>query len=145
VKRQPKHTEDGPTITASRLESLGACLDQVVLFRKTFGESAPLTLDNCKIAAGAGLDIDWAAQRLLKATAWKAYEEARAPAWKAYVEAAAPAWKAYGEAAATAWKAYVESTATAWKAYGESTDTAWKDYEEAKATAFFHAAQGGLK
>ena len=80
----------------------GACLDQVRLFAKTFPGGAELTLANCKRAAEARLDLDWAAKNLLTAPALKAYNEATAPALKAYDEARAPARKAYDEARAPA-------------------------------------------
>ena len=77
-------------ITAKKLESLGACADQVALFRKLFGERKKVAVDLCRKHA-ADFDWDWAARRMLSAPAWKAYNEAAAPAWKAYDEAAAPA------------------------------------------------------
>ena len=88
-------------ITAKKLESLGACADQVELFRHLFGERQKVTVDLCRKYA-ANFDWDWAAASLLSPPAWKAYEEAEATARKACREATANAWKAYQEATAAA-------------------------------------------
>ena len=111
-------------ITAKQLESLGACADQVELFRHLFGARQKVTVALCRKYA-ANFDWNWAAASLLSPPARKAYEEATAPAWKAYEEAMAPALKAHEEARATAWKAYEEATANAWKAYQEATAAAF--------------------
>ena len=141
-------------ITAKKLESLGACANQVELFRHLFGERQKVTVDLCRKYA-ANFDWDWAAANLLSAPAWKAYEEAEATARKACQEAEATARKAYQEAKATAWKAYDEATAPVLKAYDETEAAAWKAYQEATAEAFAKAAmeaqgrnlrqRGGLK
>lgn len=89
-------------ITVRWLRSQGACEDQVKLFRHTFGDSAELSRAAASKAVVAGLDLDWLANRLLPATAWRPYREARATAWRAYEGATATAWRAYEEAKATA-------------------------------------------
>ena len=100
-------------ITARLLRAHGACADQVSIFRKTFPEGTPVTLSACRKAAKAGLLLDWAADNLLSAAAWKVYNEARAAAWKVYNEARAAAWKVYCEARAAAWQVYNEARAPA--------------------------------
>ena len=96
-------------ITAKKLESLGACADQVELFRHLFGERQKVTVDLCRKYA-ANFDWDWAAASLLSVPACKAYKEAEATARKACQEATANAWKAYQEATAEAFaKAAMEA------------------------------------
>ena len=90
------------TITAAMLEDARACRDQVELFRSTFGESARITLTNCRKAVDVGLDLDWAAACLLQAPASAAYKTATASAWAAYEAATAPASAAYKTATASA-------------------------------------------
>ena len=99
-------------ITAKKLESLGACADQVELFRHLFGERQKVTVDLCRKYA-ANFDWDWAAANLLSAPACNAYDETEATARKAYQEATAPALNAYDGTGAAAWKAYQEATAEA--------------------------------
>ena len=123
------------TITAEWLVQQGACRDHVIRFRAEFGESAAITPSTIRRASVAGLDFDWAAEKLLTAPARKAYEDATATTRKAYDDARATAWKAYDDATATAWKAYVDARATAWKAYEDAKATARKAYVDATATA----------
>ena len=47
------------TITANLLRANDACIGQVALFVKTFGESATLTKANMAKALKAGLDVGW--------------------------------------------------------------------------------------
>jgi len=89
-------------ITIAQLKKLEACSDQVALFEKIFGASAKVTLENCLIAAEAGLDIDWASQRLLTSRQRAAYLAAEASAWAAYKAATGPAWADYETARAQA-------------------------------------------
>jgi hypothetical protein len=101
-------------ITIEWLESAGACDGQIERFRGTFGEGVEISRDAARIAASAGLDLDWIARELLEATAWAAYEQATATAWAAYKQATATAWAACSQATATAWAACEQATATAW-------------------------------
>ena len=114
-------------ITARLLRAHGACADQVRIFRKTFPEGTPVTLSACRKAAKAGLLLDWAADNLLSAAAWKVYNEARAAAWKVYNEARAAAHQVCDEAKAAAWVC------------NEAGVAAYKIYDEAKAPAFYCA------
>ena len=128
-------------ITVKQLKRLKACDDQVALFEKTFGASAEVTLENCLIAAEAGLDFDWAALRLLTSRQRADYEAATAPARAAYRVATAPARADYEAAIAPAWADYEAATAQARAAYLAATAQALADYEAALAQAFFEASQ----
>ena len=99
-------------ITARLLRARGACHEQVQLFRKTFPEGTPVTLSACRKAAKAGLLLDWAADNLLSAAAWKVYNEARAAAHQVCDEAKAAAWVC-NEAGVAAYKIYDEAKAPA--------------------------------
>ena len=79
-------------ITARKLESLGACPEQVAIFRRHFGAGVVPTLELVMRYAQV-FDWDWAAKNLLSATADKAYQEATAPAYKAYRAARAQAFR----------------------------------------------------
>lgn len=100
------------TVTTEWLRGL-ACSEQVALFAETFGESVDITPESIARAAEAGLDLEWAAEHLLTATAWAAYDQATATAWAAYEQAKATAVAAYQQAKAPAWAAYQQAKATA--------------------------------
>ena len=55
-------------------------MNQVETFRALFGESAPVTLANCRKAVAAGLSLAWAAYNLMGPTAREAYQKALATA-----------------------------------------------------------------
>ena len=76
-------------VTVAQLTKLNACRDQVDLFIKTFGQEVEVTEASCLIAARAGIDIDWAAQKLLTPKQRQAYKDAKAPLWQAYEDAKA--------------------------------------------------------
>jgi len=61
-------------ITAKLLVSMGACHEQVKLFRKLFGTSVKVTLKGC-VKAASQFDFDWAACNLLSAPAEAEYRK----------------------------------------------------------------------
>lgn len=103
-------------ITVKLLRRLGACEDQVTLFRETFGDSVIPTPELAE-RYGDLFDIDWLAHEALKAPLWEAYQEAKVPLLKAFVEAAAPLLKAYEEAETPSREVYEEAEAPLLKAY----------------------------
>ena len=122
------------TVSLRKLKLLGACTQQVELFRQLFGDRCTVSVDLC-VAHAAQFDWSWAAQKLLSALANKAWGEAIAPANKAWGEAYATACKARDEAVAVANKAYDEAVAPARKAWGEAIAPANKARDEAVAVA----------
>jgi hypothetical protein len=112
------------TLTLQTLKDVGACTEQLLLFNQLFGESVEISESACILVADK-FDWNWAANKLLSASAWQAYDEAKASAGEAYYEAKASAGKAYYEAKASAGKAYDEATASAGKAYYEATASAF--------------------
>ena len=70
------------TLLKSKILSFSPCPDQANLLDETFpDESILLTLANCQKAVRAGLNLDWLAEKLFPALAWKAYQDATAPAF----------------------------------------------------------------
>ena len=130
-----------PRITKAMLENLDACEDQVVLFDETFpdGVDAPASDEDVDALLarldGVGLDIGWAASKLLSESAWEVYDETVAPAWEVYDETVEPAKKVYDETVASAKRAYAETVASAKKAYAETVASAKKVYDETVASA----------
>ena len=58
-------------ITVEMLIAARACENQVELFQELFGEGGEVTLESCRQAAAAGLNLHWAAAEL--------FSEARPP------------------------------------------------------------------
>jgi len=115
-------------ITAKLLLAKHACQTQIDIFACEWPDGAEVTLESCRRAVVLGLDLSWAAECLLSASAEKVYQAATATAEKAYQAATATAEKAFQAATAPAGKAFQEATASAKKAY-----------QAAKATAFYAA------
>ena len=68
------------TVSIRKLKLLGACPQQVGLFRQLFGDRCTVSVDLC-VAHAAQFDWSWAAQELLSAPAYRAYDEAKARAF----------------------------------------------------------------
>ena len=98
--------------TLKQLTDVGACSEQVALFKATFGDSVNVTVARARKVSGL---FDWDfARRFLDGEGKAAYNAARATADAAYDAATAPAYAAYNAARATAYAAYNAATATAW-------------------------------
>ena len=65
------------------LRAKGACADQLAIFEREWPDGCAVTLDDCHRAVALGLDLNWAAENLLPATAWNAYADAVATAFHA--------------------------------------------------------------
>ena|SRR3990167_2495079 len=100
-------------VTARSLKKLGACADQVTLFRRTFPRGCEPTEANLLKAYEIGLNMYWWTFMVLPAPAWAAHREATAPALAAHRAATAAALAAYEEATAAAWAVYLEALAAA--------------------------------
>ena len=79
------------TITLAQLRKLGACKDQVALFKVTFGSSVEVTVE-AAVEHADKFDFDWAAGKLLSAPARAEYEKVCAAALAEYEKVCAPAW-----------------------------------------------------
>ena len=128
-------------VTVDQLTKLNACRVPVDLFIKTFGQEVEVTEANCLIAARAGIDIDWAAQKLLTPKQKQAYKDAEAPLWQAYEDAEAPLLQAYKDAEAQLWQAYKDARAPLLQAYKDAEAPLLQAYEDARAVEFFKASQ----
>ena len=93
-------------ITLKQLTDVGACSEQVALFKATFGDSVNVTVARARKVSGL---FDWDfARRFLDGEGKAAYDAATAPAYADYKAATAPAYAAYDAATATAWaSAYI--------------------------------------
>lgn len=76
------------------LIDLRACQSQVDLFRTKFGESVDIAPELCESVASE-LDFEWAAENLLKATAYAEYERVRNAAYAEYERVTDPALAEY--------------------------------------------------
>ena len=106
-------TQASRTLTAATLVRLGACPEQVALFRATFGDSVEVT------PALTAEHVDaykwsWAADHLLSHAARDAYRAAMLSASDAYYAAVASASDAFDAAVASARDAYRAAMARAW-------------------------------
>lgn len=120
-------------ITAALLRRLGANCEGVEDFKEVFPKGAEITLENCLLAAGHHLNIDWFARRYLKPQALEAYKQVKTPALEAYYKVVASASEAYS-------KAIVQvdyQQATAWADYKKTQATALEDYYKATAQALY--------
>jgi hypothetical protein len=93
------------TVSVDKLRAHYVCVDQLALFRATFGDEAWVTEANMRHVVDVGLHIEWL-KRLLAAPARAVYEAARAQALATYVAACAQAWAVYKAACAQALAAY---------------------------------------
>ena len=110
------------TITAKRLEELGACQDQVAAFRAIWGDGpAPMTVE-AAVEHAQTFNWKWAAQYLLTYAARAEYKRAAKEAWAEYYRAE-----------------YERAADVAWAEYYRAKDAAWAEYERARARAFAEA------
>jgi hypothetical protein len=138
------------TITAKRLEELGACQDQVDAFRAIWGDGpAPMTVE-AAVEHAQTFNWEWFARYLLTNAAWAEFERATAPAradrkraeasaWSKFERAEAPAWAEFERARASAWAEYERARAPAWAEFERARASAWAEYERACARAFAEA------
>ena len=118
-----------PKIRPQWLRRRGACKEQVVLYRKTFG-SAPVevTLARLRKAARVGLDLDWFAEEILKSQVFSEYHEATTPEWRNY-----------GRKVEEAWAKYLNVPAATLQEYGAELAAGFSEYRLAAATALWAA------
>lgn len=76
-------------ITLAMLKAKGACADQVILFRATFGEGGEVTLEKC-LSVAHNFDWVWAARYLFSYPVWVAFLRMRGPALDRFASKLAP-------------------------------------------------------
>jgi len=81
-------------ITMGMLLQADACNSQIAIFAEEWPEGGEVTLATCQRAEQLGLDLDWAAESLLKAPAWAEYKKVKAAALAEYEKVKAPAFVA---------------------------------------------------
>ena len=100
LNREALAVELPAKITAEWLESLGACANEVELFRNEWPDGAPVS--PATVRRAAKLNIAWLAEKILVAQAREVYGEAVAQAREVYGETVAQAWKVYWKAVSQA-------------------------------------------
>jgi hypothetical protein len=138
----------------------GACPKQRALFRKTFPEGAPISIESAEKALAAGLDVRWLIRLLpqsaraeynrtvapaeteldrTKAAAWAERERTVAAAWAEYERAKADAWAEYDSAMAPARAELDRAAAAAWAEYNRTLAAARAEYDRTVAAALVAA------
>jgi hypothetical protein len=115
-------------LTLQQLVDLDACVDQVDLFRRTFGDSVDVTPDLCERHA-AEFDWEWAAQKLLTASA---YQAAKRPLWEVYKAAEQPLWDTYRDARRSLRTAYAAAERPLLDTYEVARQPLWETYRSAE-------------
>ena len=135
------------TITAERLEKLGACQQQIDQFRALWDEGpAPMTIEAAVENANA-FNWEWAACRFLAAPARAEYKRAEAAVLAEFERAIAPARAEFERATAAvlaeceraevaSWAEYKRAEASAQAEYERAMAPAWAEYLRAIARAF---------
>ncbi len=126
-------------ITMEILQAHNACKRQVKLFQAVFPDGAESTEQALQLALDAGLDIHWAAENLLSASALAEYEKTRASAWAEYNKTCAPALAEYQK---TYTPAYQKTCASAWAEYKKTYAPAEAECQKTCAYAFLNAWRG---
>src|SRR3990167_7626535 len=147
----------GEVLMLAQLERAGACSEMVEDFRRRFGTSVAVTEAAAEAVAGV-YDWDWAASKLLpasaraeykrvmasalaeyervEASAWAEYKRAEAPALAEYKRVMAPAWAEYERVVAPAQAEYKRAEASALAEYKRAEAPAWAEYERVTARTF---------
>jgi len=114
----------GKILKLQQLIDADACLEQVELFRSTFGDQVEVTVE-LALSVFDKFDWDFAARNFLSAPAWAEYEKVTAPAWAEYEKVTAPAWVEYNKVMAPAWVEYNKVMAPALAEYNKVRTPAW--------------------
>ena len=122
-------------ITHQMLNGLGACAEQVDIFRQRWPSGVELTEENCFLAIELGLDIEWLAQEMFsEEDEWDTYDQ-RTEA--AQIQAKAEAAKAHNECQ-QAWEG--ATTPQARKKLrtqrSDASNEAWHKYDKKAAVVF---------
>ena len=123
------------TLLLSTLLEKDACEQQVMLFRKKFGESVEVTPELCA-AVATEFDFSWAADNLLSQSARADYKSFITAAWADYKRFIAPALDDFERVKTAAWADYKSFITPAWADYERVMASAWADYERVKAAAW---------
>jgi hypothetical protein len=103
-----------PVITTRFLRSLGACSDQVELFKRLYPNGVRrITTPTVRRALREGLDVVWLLGRL-SPTLLAEYDRQIAPLWAEYDRQIAPLWAEYKCQIAPLWAEYDRQIAPIW-------------------------------
>jgi hypothetical protein len=110
------------TITYAQLKKLGACKDQLRLFKARHGSSVKISRKNVAKKA-EGFDINWLARETLSPSALADYIAKRAPLDAGYIARLAPLWADYAAECALPSADYNAECALLWlDAYSKKGD-----------------------
>ena len=133
-------------ITNETLTRIRACEDQVQIFSLEWPDGCEVTVETILRAYSLGLNVDYVATKVLRATTLAEYERARATASDKYERATAPAWVEHKRATdsalaeylrardSSAWALYERTRTTALAEYLRALSPAWAEYSWARAT-----------
>jgi hypothetical protein len=146
-------TDEGHTmkITRKLLEERGAYCKQLKILYSEWPNGAEITEANCLRAAELGLDIGWAARKLLPeplrteykrqkaliwaeynrqwGLIWAEYDRQRELIWAEYDRQREPIWKEYKRQHTQMWEEYERQEAPIWAEYERNLDLIWDEYE----------------
>jgi hypothetical protein len=112
------------TITLAQLKKLGACHDQVRLFKELFGKSVEVT-ESVLLEHVSKFDLDWIAGKIFSAPALAEYQKVRDAALAEYEKVCDPAFAEYQKVRAPALAEYEKVCAPAWAEYQKVLDLAF--------------------
>jgi hypothetical protein len=121
-------------VTVKQLREMGACVPQVKLFKKTFGESVELTRE-LVLDHASKFDLDWFAYHFLTREKRRAFNKMVNPALGVCLKATASAWKAFEKAINVEWETYLKVIDSAVEARNKATAPAWEAYKKSRAIA----------
>ncbi len=125
-------------VTLDTLKALGACAEYLNQFTRLWPDGVEVTVENCRAAVAAGLDVDWFANHALPPDANDAYMTATDPAYAARSQAIGSASADYRKAdniASDAYEAAVAAAPPAYAARNVAVGAAMATHDKALATA----------
>jgi len=131
------------TLHINQLRAIGACSEQVDLFRSLFGESVDVTEALCAKHSGK---FDWRfAAKLLSPQGQAEYNRVTGLAWAEYNRVTGLAWTEYDRVTGPARTEYDRVTGPAWAEYDRVNGPARAEYERACGLAWarLYIAEGG--
>ena len=114
----------GKILKLQQLIDADACLQQVELFRSTFGDQVEVTVE-LALSVFDKFDWDFAARKFLSAPARAEYDKVMAAAGAEYDKVMAAAWAEYDKVRAPAWAEYDKVMAPARAEYDKVRAPAW--------------------
>ena len=122
-------------ITLKDLRRMGACSEQVTLFKSLFGEEVEMTRENV-LQYGAQFNLNWIAPKIMSEAQYADYESKRAPLDADYESKRAPLFADYESKCASLYADYVSKRDALYADYESKRAPLFADYESKRATLF---------